>query len=231
MSSGSARSASRLASRALRRFFESETSASAFAAGTRRAYSTARGHLKGTAAAGAGTANAFALPAAVAAALSLAAGTTAAHCSAARSEQTYIMVKPDGVNRALVGEIIGRFEKKGYKLVAAKVLVPDEAIAKAHYAEHAGKPFFPKLVTFLTSGPVVALVFEGKGVIAAGRKMIGSTNPLDADPSTIRGQNCIDVGRNCIHGSDSVESAQREIALWFRSNELSTYERVNDAWV
>ena len=232
MSSGSARSASRLASRALRRFFESEASASAFAAGTRRAYSTARGHLKGTAgaSAGAGTANAFALPAAVAAALSLAAGTTAAHCSAARSEQTYIMVKPDGVNRALVGEIIGRFEKKGYKLVAAKVLVPDEAIAKAHYAEHDGKPFFPKLVTFLTSGPVVALVFEGKGVIAAGRKMIGSTNPLDADPSTIRGQNCIDVGRNCIHGSDSVESAQREIALWFRSNELSTYERVNDAW-
>ena len=131
----------------------------------------------------------------------------------------------------LCGEIIARFEKKGYKLVAAKVLVPDVATAKAHYAEHDGKPFFPKLVNFLTSGPVMALVFEGKGVIAAGRKMIGSTNPLDADPSTIRGSHGIDVGRNIIHGSDSVESAQREISLWFTSDELTSYGRVIDTWV
>ncbi len=165
-----------------------------------------------------------------------------------------VLLPPTG----LCGEIIARFEKKGYKLVAAKVLVPEVETAKAHYAEHDGKPFFGKLVTFLTSGPVrtetkrnethsfhahrlhahsvsarqvLALVFEGKGVIAAGRKMIGSTNPLDADPSTIRGQNCIDVGRNCIHGSDSVQSAQREIALWFKSSELSSYPRVIDAWL
>ena len=232
MSSSRAKNAISLSNRAFRLFeFVSTSSSSASSARTalavRRAYSTARAQMTNMAVSNTYT---FALPAAVAAALSLAAGTTAAHCSG-RSEQTYIMVKPDGVNRALVGEIISRFEKKGYKLVAAKVLTPDEATAKAHYAEHDGKPFFPKLVTFLTSGPVVALVFEGKGVIAAGRKMIGSTNPLDADPSTIRGQNCIDVGRNCIHGSDSVESAQREIALWFKSHELSTYERVNDAWV
>ena len=245
-------------------FQASSGAASTAATGLRRAYtSEAAATLKAMAndaRLGRSTRGAFALPAAVAAALA-AAGTTVAHCSV-RTEQTFIMVKPDGVNRGLCGEIIARFEKKGYKLVAAKVLVPGEETAKAHYAEHDGKPFFPKLVAFLTSGPVrtrtetkpsgylthstltpiprsrpfharqvLALVFEGKGVIAAGRKMIGSTNPLDADPSTIRGQNCIDVGRNCIHGSDSVDAAQREVSLWFSSSELSAYPRVLDAWI
>lgn len=116
-----------------------------------------------------------------------------------------IQVKPDGVNRALVGEIISRFEQKGYKLVGAKVLVPSRELASLHYAEHDGKPFFPKLVDFLSSGAVVALAFEGKGVVAYGRTMIGATNPLASSPGTIRGDYGIDVGRNIIHGSDSVE--------------------------
>ena len=116
-----------------------------------------------------------------------------------------LQVKPDGVNRALVGEILQRFERKGYKLVGAKVLVPSADLARGHYAEHDGKPFFPKLVHFLSSGAVVALVFEGKGVIAYGRTMIGATAPLASAPGTIRGDYGIDVGRNIIHGSDSVE--------------------------
>jgi len=162
--------------------------------------------------------------------------TTTALCKgsddAAIREQSFIMVKPDGFTRGLCGDIIQRFEKKGYKLVAAKVLVPSEEIAKAHYAEHDGKPFFPKLVTFLTSGPVLALVFEGRGVIGYGRTMIGATNPLGSAPGTIRGDYGIDVGRNVIHGSDSPESAQREIALWFASADLARYERnAIDSWV
>lgn len=115
------------------------------------------------------------------------------------------MVKPDGVNRGMVGEVIARFERKGYKLVAAKVMVPSKDLASMHYAEHDGKPFFPKLVDFLSSGAVVALAFEGKGVISYGRTMIGATNPLASAPGTIRGDYGIDVGRNIIHGSDSVE--------------------------
>jgi len=119
------------------------------------------------------------------------------------------MVKPDGVNRALVGEIIGRFERKGYKLVGAKILVPTKNLASLHYAEHEGRPFFPKLVDFLTSGPVMALCFEGKGVVSEGRRMIGATNPLASPPGSIRGDFGIDVGRNIIHGSDSVEVRNR----------------------
>lgn len=114
-------------------------------------------------------------------------------------------MKPDGVNRALVGEIIARFERKGYKLVGAKVLTPSRELASLHYAEHDGRPFFPKLVDFLTSGAVVALVFEGRGIVAEGRRMIGATNPLASPAGTIRGDFGIDVGRNIIHGSDSVE--------------------------
>ena len=159
-----------------------------------------------------------------------AAGTQAALCSS-QQERSFIMVKPDGVNRGLCGDIIARFERKGYKLVAAKLIIPSERTAKAHYAEHDGKPFFPKLVTFLTSGPVLALVFEGKGVIGYGRTMIGATNPLASAPGTIRGDYGIDVGRNIIHGSDSDASAQREIALWFSSNEVSAYDRVVDSWI
>uniref|UniRef100_A0A383W1M7 Nucleoside diphosphate kinase n=1 Tax=Tetradesmus obliquus TaxID=3088 RepID=A0A383W1M7_TETOB len=123
-----------------------------------------------------------------------------------REELSFIMIKPDGVQRGLISDIIARFERKGYKLVGIKVLVPTQALAAKHYAEHDGKPFFPKLVNFLSSGPVVAMVWEGKSVVKYGRTMIGATNPLASSPGTIRGDYGIDTGRNIIHGSDSVEA-------------------------
>ncbi|KAK5575298.1 hypothetical protein RB653_010556 [Dictyostelium firmibasis] len=135
-------------------------------------------------------------------------------------ERTFLAVKPDGVARGLVGEIIARYEKKGFVLVGLKQLVPTKALAEAHYDEHKERPFFGGLVSFITSGPVVAMVFEGKGVVASARLMIGVTNPLASAPGSIRGDFGVDVGRNIIHGSDSVESAKREIALWFKEEEL-----------
>lgn len=138
-------------------------------------------------------------------------------------ERSFIMIKPDGVNRGLVMDILKRFEQKGYKLVAVKVIVPSKELAQKHYAEHDGKPFFPKLVDFLSSGAVVATVWEGKEVVKFGRTMIGATSPLASAPGTIRGDYGIDVGRNIIHGSDGVESAQKEIALWFKPEELADY--------
>lgn len=130
-------------------------------------------------------------------------------------ERTYIMIKPDGVQRGIVGEIISRFEKKGFFLRALKQTLPTEELLKAHYADLAEKAFFPKLLKYMLSGPVVCMVWEGKGAVATGRKMLGETNPLNSAPGTIRGDFCIDVGRNICHGSDSVESAKKEIALWF----------------
>eukprot|EP01132_Coremiostelium_polycephalum_P002528 gene2528-3131_t len=136
------------------------------------------------------------------------------------SERTFLAIKPDGTARHLVGEIIARYEKKGYKLVGMKLLVPSVDLAKKHYDEHKERPFFGELVDFITSGPVVAMVWEGKGVVLAARALIGKTNPLDSAPGTIRGDFAIEVSKNIIHGSDSVESAQREIALWFSESEL-----------
>merc|ERR1712118_23901 len=130
-------------------------------------------------------------------------------------EQSYIMIKPDGVQRGLIGEIINRFTKKGFTLRALKMIQVDEALAKEHYADLSSKPFFGSLVEYIVSAPVVAMVWEGKDVVKTGRKIIGATNPADSAPGTIRGDFCIEVGRNIIHGSDAVESAQREIALWF----------------
>lgn len=130
-------------------------------------------------------------------------------------ERTYIMIKPDGVQRGIVGEIISRFEKKGFFLRALKQTLPTEELLRAHYADLAEKAFFPKLLKYMLSGPVVCMVWEGKGAVATGRKMLGETNPLNSAPGTIRGDFCIDVGRNICHGSDSVESAKKEIALWF----------------
>ncbi|KAL9642993.1 hypothetical protein ABK040_010685 [Willaertia magna] len=147
------------------------------------------------------------------------------------TERTYVMLKPDAVQRGLVGPIITRFETKGFKLVALKMLVPSEDLAKKHYAEHDGKPFFAGLVSFLTSGPVVAMVWEGKGVVKAARTLIGSTKPLESAPGTIRGDFAIDVGRNIIHGSDAVESAQREIALWFKEEELNEWAPNQNKWI
>lgn len=147
------------------------------------------------------------------------------------AERSFIMVKPDGVQRGLVSDIIRRFEAKGYKLVGIKVLVPTSELAGLHYKEHEGKPFYGKLVDFLSSGPVVAMVWEGKDVIKYGRTMIGATNPLASSPGTIRGDFAVDVGRNVIHGSDSVESAQKEIVLWFRSEELANYRLHAAPWI
>ena len=146
-------------------------------------------------------------------------------------ERTFIAVKPDGVQRGLVGKIIARFEEKGFKLVALKMLTAKPELLQQHYADLSKKPFFPGLVKFMSSGPVVAMVWEGKGAVKTGRKMLGETNPADSLPGTIRGDYCIDIGRNICHGSDSVETANKEIALWFTDKELNTYCSCSSSWV
>jgi nucleoside-diphosphate kinase len=130
-------------------------------------------------------------------------------------EKTLILVKPDAFARGLTGEIIARFERKGLKIIAAKHMVVSEELAKQHYAEHVDRPFFGELVSFITSGPIMALVFEGKDAIKAARQVIGATNPLEAAPGSIRGDYAIEVGTNMVHGSDSPESGEREAALFF----------------
>jgi nucleoside-diphosphate kinase len=135
-------------------------------------------------------------------------------------ERTYIMVKPDGVQRRLAGEIIRRFENRGLRLVGLKLLAPPRDIAEEHYAVHRERPFYNDLVAFVTSGPVVAMVWEGDDVIKITRQMIGATKPVEAAPGTIRGDFTADVLSNLIHGSDAPETAQAEIALWFRPDEL-----------
>jgi len=146
-------------------------------------------------------------------------------------ERTFLAVKPDGVQRGLVGEILHRFEAKGFTLVGLKLMHVSRELAEQHYGEHKEKPFFAGLVDFITSGPVVAMVWEGKGVVAAARKIIGATNPLNAEPGTIRGSYGIDIGRNIIHGSDAVETAQREIELWFQPADLVAWQPSLSAWI
>ncbi|KAI8475976.1 MAG: flagellar associated protein [Monoraphidium minutum] len=146
------------------------------------------------------------------------------------SEQSYIMIKPDGVQRGLVGEVIKRFEQRGYTLRGLKMMNVEKAQAEKHYADLSSKPFFPALVDYICSGPVVAMVWEGKGVVATGRKMIGATNPLASEPGTIRGDFAVEVGRNVIHGSDSVENAKLEIALWF-GEELVNWTPAAKPWI
>ncbi|MBC1490250.1 nucleoside-diphosphate kinase [Listeria booriae] len=146
-------------------------------------------------------------------------------------EKTYLMVKPDGVQRGLIGEIVGRLEKKGLKLVGAKFMQIDEELAKQHYAEHVGKAFFPDLLAFITSGPVFAMVWEGDEAISLARHMMGKTNPLEAGQGTMRGDLAVHMNRNVIHGSDSPESAQREISLFFKEEELISYEKAIDVWL
>lgn len=146
-------------------------------------------------------------------------------------ERTYLMIKPDGVQRGLVGQIISRFETKGFKLVAMKMCMPGRAQFEQHYADLSSKKFFGGLMDYATSGPVVAMVWEGDNAVLTGRKMLGATMPKDSEPGTIRGDLCIDVGRNIIHGSDSVESAQKEIALWFTDDELVQWEDHSAKWV
>jgi nucleoside-diphosphate kinase len=135
-------------------------------------------------------------------------------------EQTLILAKADAVARGLVGEIISRFERRGYTIAALKILVVDEARAKEHYAEHEGKPFFAGLVEYITSAPIVAMVIEGSDAIEGCRSSIGATNPIKAVPGSIRGDYGQTIGRNLVHGSDSAESAAREIAIWFSKNEI-----------
>jgi nucleoside-diphosphate kinase len=131
------------------------------------------------------------------------------------TERTLILVKPDAFARGLTGEIVARFERKGLRIVAMRHLTVDSALAEQHYAEHVGKPFFEELVTFITSGPIVAMVLEGDSAITAARQVIGATNPLEASPGSIRGDFAIAVGQNMVHGSDSPESGAREAALFF----------------
>ncbi|GAB1296670.1 Nucleoside diphosphate kinase B [Apodemus speciosus] len=152
----------------------------------------------------------------------------------ANLERTFIAIKPDGVQRGLVGEIIKRFEQKGFRLVAMKFLRASEEHLKQHYIDLKDRPFFPGLVKYMNSGPVVAMVWEGLNVVKTGRVMLGETNPADSKPGTIRGDFCIQVGRvslNIIHGSDSVESAEKEIRLWFKPEELIDYKPCAHDWV
>ncbi|KAH8434593.1 nucleoside-diphosphate kinase [Aspergillus melleus] len=147
------------------------------------------------------------------------------------TEQTFIAIKPDGVQRGLVGPILSRFENRGFKLVALKLTSPSKEHLEQHYADLSSKPFFPGLVSYMLSGPIVAMVWEGKDVVKTGRTILGATNPLASAPGTIRGDYAIDVGRNVCHGSDSVESAQKEIALWFKKEELQSYKQSQFDWI
>jgi len=146
-------------------------------------------------------------------------------------EQTLILCKADAVARGLVGEILGRFERRGYTIAAMKLLTVDDARAKRHYAEHDGKPFFAGLVAFITSAPVVALVVEGSGAIEGCRATIGATNPIAAAPGSIRGDLAQTIGRNLVHGSDSAVSAAREIPIWFEPGEIVSRPPALERWL
>jgi nucleoside-diphosphate kinase len=148
-------------------------------------------------------------------------------------ERTFVMVKPDGVQRAIVGEIISRFEKAGLKISAMRMHWVDKSLSKKHYAEHIDKPFYPEMEKFITEGPVVAIVLEGRGAITAVRKMIGTTKPEEAAPGTIRGDYAHALGdsRNLIHASANTEDAQREISLWFSDSEIHSYRRSDEIQV
>ena len=146
-------------------------------------------------------------------------------------ERTLIIVKPDGVQRGLVGQVLGRFEARGLRFAGLKLMRISRELAERHYAEHVGKPFYEGLVSYITTSPVVVGALEGPGAIAITRAMMGATNPANAAPGTIRGDFALTVSYNIIHGSDSPESAQREVALFFNADELQAYERATDRWV
>ncbi len=146
-------------------------------------------------------------------------------------ERTLILIKPDALQRGLAGEIISRLERRGLKLAGMKLMQMDDALARRHYAEHEGKPFLESLVGFITSGPLIAAVLEGPDAIEAARSMMGATDPRQAAPGTIRGDLALYIQYNLVHGSDSSESAQREIALFFDETELVTWERSTDPWL
>jgi len=147
------------------------------------------------------------------------------------TERTLVLVKPDGVQRQLVGRIISRFEERGLRLVGLKMVRVDRELAERHYAVHRGKPFFEGLVAFITSSPLVAMVLEGPGAIGLVRTMVGATRPSEAGPGTIRGDLAIEMGQNLVHASDGAETAATEISIWFTPTELVDYEREIDRWV
>lgn len=146
-------------------------------------------------------------------------------------QRTLILLKPDAVQRRLVGEITGRFERKGLRLAGLKLLTATRELAEQHYAVHKGKPFYESLLAFLTSGPTVALVWEGREAVAVGRALMGLTDGAKSPPGTVRGDLALSVQNNLVHGSDSPESAAREIALWFRPEEIVDYEIAGSQWV
>jgi nucleoside-diphosphate kinase len=146
-------------------------------------------------------------------------------------QRTLVLVKPDGVQRGLVGAIIGRLEQRGLKLIALKMMQITRELAARHYAEHQAKPFYEGLIAFITSGPVVAMIWEGREAVTVVRSLMGSTDPLKAAPGTIRGDLALDLGMNLIHGSDSPARAEAEMALFFSDRELHQYERTVDRWI
>nr|XP_032801167.1 nucleoside diphosphate kinase-like isoform X1 [Petromyzon marinus]XP_032801169.1 nucleoside diphosphate kinase-like isoform X2 [Petromyzon marinus]XP_032801170.1 nucleoside diphosphate kinase-like isoform X3 [Petromyzon marinus] len=146
-------------------------------------------------------------------------------------ERTFLAVKPDGVQRGLVGEIVGRFEKKGFHLVALKMIHASRELLQQHYIDLKDRPFYPGLVEYMHSGPVVAMVWQGANAVKTARKMLGETKPDDSNPGTIRGDFAVQVGRNIIHGSDSVASAEKEISLWFTAEEVTSWKSCSHDWV
>jgi len=146
-------------------------------------------------------------------------------------ERTLVLVKPDGVQRGLIGPILSRLEARGLKIVGLKFLQVSQQLAEKHYAEHLGKPFYPGLLQYITSAPVAAACFEGSNAVQMVRNSVGATNPLNAEPGTIRGDYALDIGRNLIHASDAPGTAVRELALWFAQEELVSYSRDTDRWV
>lgn len=146
-------------------------------------------------------------------------------------EQTLIIVKPDAVQRGLTGEIIRRFEQRGLKIVGMKLVQVSRELAQRHYAEHEGKGFYEGLVSYITSSPVIVMALEGNRAIELARNTIGKTRPWEAAPGTIRGDLAVEVGRNLVHGSDSPESAARELGLWFAQDEINSWARTNEAWI
>jgi nucleoside-diphosphate kinase len=146
-------------------------------------------------------------------------------------ERTLVLIKPDGVQRGLAMEILSRIERRGLRIAGLKFLQVDRALAERHYGEHVGKPFYEGLVSYITSSPIVAAVFEGNRAVETVRATMGKTNPLDAAPGTIRADYGLEIGRNLVHGSDSPESAAREVALFFTDDEIVSYVRDIDRWV
>ena len=146
-------------------------------------------------------------------------------------ERTFVAIKPDGVQRGLIGDVISRLERRGLKLVAIRLMQVDEDLAGRHYAEHVDRPFFGSLVSFITSGPIVAMIWEANNAVALARQTMGATNPGEASPGTIRGDFGVDIGRNIVHGSDSLESAGREIGLFFGEDGGLEYVRSADQWI